>query len=202
MAQSIETKIKNRIYGKGRGWVFTPNHFSDLGADQAIRKALSRLAESGSIRRLVRGFYDYPESHKSLGMIPPDAAKVGKAVAEKYSITIQPSGAYAANLLGLSEQVPAKIVFLTDGASKTIKVGKQEIIFKKTTPMNMKTAGTITGLVLQSLRYLGKDNVTEEIIKKLKLRLTADDRRRLKLDRQYVPVWIRKIIETLADVEG
>ena len=201
MAQSIENKIKNRIYGKGRGWVFTSNHFIGLGSDEAIRKSLSRLENEGFIRRLAQGLYDYPESHKTLGFIPPDVAKVGKAMAEKYSTAIQPSGAYAANLLGLSEQVPAKIVFLTDGASKTIKVGKQEIIFKKTTPKNMKTAGTITGLVLQALRYIGKDNVTEEIIRKLRLRLTAEDRKRLKLDRQLVPVWIRKIIEIITDVK-
>jgi hypothetical protein len=201
MAQSIENKIKNRIYGKRRGWVFTPNSFADLGSAAAIRKSLSRLEKEGFIRRLAQGLYDYPEEHKTLGLLPPNIENVGKAIAEKYSIAIQPSGAYAANLLGLSEQVPAKIVFLTDGASKKITIGNLEITFKKTTPKNMKTAGTISGLVIQALKYIGQDHVTDEVINKLKLHLNSENNRRLQLDKSLAPIWIRKIIEEITEIE-
>lgn len=199
MAQPIEKMIKNRIYGKKRGWCFTPNHFSDLGSNESIRKALSNLVKKEFIRRLAQGLYDYPEEHKTLGLLPPNIESVGKAIAEKYSIAIQPSGAYAANLLGLSEQVPAKVVFLTDGASKKITIGNLEITFKKTTPKNMKTAGTISGLVIQALKYIGQDNVTNEIINKLEMSLRSEDKKRLQLDKALAPIWIRKIIEEITE---
>ena len=96
-------------------------------------KALSRLTARGVIRRLARGLYEYPREHPELGTLSPDLEKVAKALAGKHRIRLQPAGAYAANLLGLSEQVPAKIVFLTDGPSRTVKIGRQEIHLRRTT---------------------------------------------------------------------
>jgi len=111
MSQSIDSKVLSRIYGKKRGWVFTPIHFFDLGNRTAIDQSLGRLAKFGTIRRLARGLYDYPEKHTTLGYLPPNYERIAQALAGRDSLKIQPSGAYAANLLGLSEQVPAKIVF-------------------------------------------------------------------------------------------
>jgi Family of unknown function (DUF6088) len=72
MSQSIEAAVKNRITDHGRGWCFTPMHFSDLGSDASIRKALSQLQKQNIIRRLAQGVYDYPKMHDLLGLIPPD----------------------------------------------------------------------------------------------------------------------------------
>jgi hypothetical protein len=132
MRHSAEAAIKNRITEHGPGWCFTPFHFSDLENDTSIRKALSQLEKQKFIRRLARGLYDYPQKHDTLGIIPPDLNKVAKTIAEKDGVVIQPAGAHAANLVGLSTQIPGRIIFLTEAASKKVKIGNQEIILKKT----------------------------------------------------------------------
>jgi len=196
---SIVAMIKKRIKSKGRGFVFTKRHCLDLGTRTAVAKTLERLADAGYIRRLARGLYDYPEKHPVLGELPANYERIAQALAGRDSLKIQPSGAYAANLLGLTEQVPAKIVFLTDGANRTVRVKKQQIILKRTTPRNMATAGRVSGLVIQALRHLGKDHVDGNIIKKLKKRLSRDDIYLLMKDACYAPAWIELIIRQLKD---
>ena len=120
--QSIVTKIKKIIRSKNRGFVFTKSNFLDLGSRTAVAKDLERLAGSGTIRRLARGLYDYPEKHPVLGELPANYERIAQALAGRDSLKIQPSGAYAANLLGLTDQVPTRIVFLTDGANRTVQV--------------------------------------------------------------------------------
>ncbi|MBU1121826.1 MAG: hypothetical protein KKF54_03915 [Candidatus Omnitrophica bacterium] len=197
MTQSINNKVLSRIYCKKRGWVFTPVNFLDLGSRAAIDQILGRLARSGTIRRLARGLYDYPRKHPDFGDIPSNYERIAQVLAGRDSLKIQPSGAYAANLLGLSDQVPAKIVFLTDGHSRTVKVGKLTIKLKRTTPKNMATAGRISGLVIQALRYLKKNNVDSAIIAKLKRRLSGEDKSILMRDLRYAPVWIGEIFRRL-----
>ena len=197
--QSIVTKLKKRIYSKDRGFVFTKSHFLDLGGRAAIAKALERLADAGDIRRLARGLYDYPEKHPTLGDLPANYERIAQALAGRDNLKIQPSGAYAANLLGLTEQVPAKIVFLTDGANRIVQVKNQQIVLKRTTPKNMATAGDVSGLVIQALRYLGKDHVDDKTIGILKKRLTGIDKRRLMRDLRYAPAWIGSIFRQLQE---
>ena len=197
MAQSIENKIFNRICSKSRGWVFTPSHLLDLGSRTAVAQALVRLVRSGSIRRLAHGLYDYPEKHPTLGDLPPNYERIAQALAGRDSLKIQPSGAYAANLLGLTEQVPARIVFLTDGPNRKVQINKQQIVLKRTTPKNMATAGRVSGLVIQALRHLGQDHVDDNIIEMLKKRLSRDDKRQLINNLRYAPVWIGTIFRQL-----
>jgi len=198
-AQPLTAKIFSRIYNHKRGWVFTPIHFRDLGTDLAIRKALQTLHDEGRIKRLERGLYIYPEIHAKLGQLLPTPDQIALALAGKDDLRIQPSGAYAANLLGLSEQVQAKIVFLTDGLNRKIKVGNQEIQLRRTTPKNMATAGRTSGLVIQALRYLGQNHVDDETIKKLARRLTSGECRKLMADIRYAPAWIGAIFRRLAE---
>ncbi|MFH1363883.1 MAG: DUF6088 family protein [Candidatus Omnitrophota bacterium] len=195
--QSIVTKIKKRIYGKSRGFVFTKSHFLDLGNRTAVAKALERLADSGTIRRLAHGLYDYPEKHPVLGELPANYERIAQALAGRDNLKIQPSGAYAANLLGLTEQVPAKIVFLTDGANRTVQINKQQIVLKRTTPKNMATAGRVSGLVIQALRHLRQDHVDDKIIGGLKKRLSSNDKCQLMSDIRYAPAWIGNIFRQL-----
>lgn len=197
MTQSIYNKVVSRIYGMRRGWVFTTTHFFDLGSRAAVAKALERLADTGTIRRLARGLYDYPEKHSVLGDLPANYERIAQALAGRDNLKIQPSGAYAANLLSLTEQVPARIVFLTDGSNRTVQVKNQKIVLKRTTPKNMATAGQVTGLVIQALRYLGKDYVNDKTIGMLKKRLTGDDKRQLMRDLRYAPAWIGSIFRQL-----
>ena len=195
--QSIVGRIKKRIYGKNRGFVFTKSYFFDLGHPKTVAKALERLADSGEIRRLARGLYDYPEKHPTLGNLPPNYERIAQALAGRDSLKIQPSGAYAANLLGLTEQVPAKIVFLTDGPNRTVQINKQQVVLKRTTPKNMATAGRISGLVIQALRHLGQPYVDDHIIELLKKRLSVKDKHQLMKDLRFAPVWIGNIFRQL-----
>jgi hypothetical protein len=139
-----------------RGAVFTPARFLDLGTRGAIRLALFRLVKRRLIRRLTRGLFDYPRIHPELGQLSPSAEKIAQALAKNDRIRIQPAGAYAANLLGLSEQVPAKVVFLTDGPSRTVKIGRQEIHLRHTSLRHMAAADRPSGLVIQALKNLGR----------------------------------------------
>lgn len=195
--QSIDNKIINRIYGHGKGWVFSPAHFSDLGSRDAVASALKRYCQLGRIRRLARGLYDYPRTDPELGQIMPSPDAVARALAGRDAVRLQPSGAYAANLLGLSTQIPMKIVYLTDGRSRTVQIGKTHIILKQTTPRNMATAGRISGLVIQALRHIGRQQVDDEVISRLDRQLDADDRKQLLKDISFAPAWIAEIMRRL-----
>lgn len=202
MTDNTEKSILKRIRGSGRGSVFLPNQFTDLGERSAIDKALSRLAANGTIRRLARGVYDYPRTHPMMGELSPTIDAVAKAIAGRDQIRLQPTGAYAANLLGLSEQVPAKVVFLTDGASRTVKVGKLIIQLRQTTPRNMAAAGRLSGLLIQALRYLGKEHVTDGHLTRLRERVPLNERKMLLRDLKLAPVWMHALFRALAEDES
>jgi hypothetical protein len=196
--QSIDDKVISMIYARHRGLVFTPKLFSSLGDPPAVGMALIRLCRKETIRRLARGLYDYPRKHPKLGLLSPAIDDVANALKGRDATRLQPSGAYAANLLGLSNQVPMKVVFLTDGPSKSVLLGKQEIILKHTTPRNMATAGSISGLVIQALKYIGRKNIDEFFIHTLKKRLSDDDKKQLIKDYKYAPSWIANIMRNVA----
>ncbi len=197
-SQSIDLRILSRIYGSGRGWVFTPNHFQDLGSRTAVGLALMRHTRTGTIRQLVRGLYDYPSRHPALGFLSPPADAVAKALAGRDATRLQPAGGYAANLLGLSDQMPMRVVFLTDGPTRSVVLGKQTITLKRTTPKNMVAAGKKSGLVIQALRHLGKRHMDDNLISQLRARLTDDDKKQLLQYINYVPAWIADVMRQLA----
>lgn len=197
--QSIDSKLLSRVYGQGRGWVFTPNHFQGIGSRDAIASALKRHKKAGTIRQLARGLYDYPVQHPVLRTVAPSADAVARALVGRDAIRLQPAGAYAANLLGLSEQVPSKVVFLTDGPARKVRVGTQEIILQRTTPRNMATAGRKSGTLIQALRYLGQDQVDDKVITTLRRQITDADRSIIRKDLRYAPAWIAEILRGLAE---
>ena len=197
--QSIEKSISSRIQEKGRGSCFTPKTFLDLGSPEAVRIALHRLEKRGTLRRLARGLYDYPKQHSIIGLLSPIPDEVAKALSERDASRLQPSGSYASNLLGLSEQVPARIVFLTDGRARHVKIGRQEIILKNTTPRNMASANRISGTIIQALRYLGARQVGTKHVAHLQHTLSASDKAQLKRDRIYAPGWMHRIIDAIAE---
>lgn len=176
-----------------------PGDFLDLGSREAVDLALHRLAKKGIIRRLARGLYDFPEQHPVLGPLSPSADTIAEALAGRDRTRLQPAGAYAANALGLSEQVPAKAVFLTDGASRTVKVGPMTIQLRRTTPRNMAAAGQLSGLVIQAFRELGKEHVTPARVEHLKRTLPAAKRRELLKDLKLAPAWMHPIFRKLAE---
>jgi hypothetical protein len=197
--QSIDSRLLARIRGRGRGAVLVPGDFLDLGSREAVDVTLHRLAKKGTIRRLARGLYDYPKEHPVLGTLSPSADAIAKALAGRDRTRIQPAGAYAANVLGLSEQVPAKAEFLTDGPSRTVRVGNTTIQLRRTTPRNMAAAGTLSGLVVQALRALGEQHVTPDRIEHLRRTIPADKRRELLKDLAVAPAWMHPFLRQIAE---
>jgi len=198
---STDSQTLKRIRGHGKGWVFTPNHFRDLGSRDAVASALKRHKQAGLIRQLAQGLYDYPKTDPELGILEPPIDDIVSVLAGRDVVRLQPTGAYAANLLGLSTQVPMKITYLTDGLPKTVTIGKRQIILKRTTPRNMAMAGRVTGLVAQALRYLGKDHVDPSMIDRLRDRLDGAAQSQLLKDVRYVPAWIAKVFQEIAQSE-
>ena len=199
LPKSIDSRVLAAIRGRGRGSVFVPADFLRIASRQAVDVTLHRLARKGTIRRLARGVYDFPKEHPVLGLLQPSADEVAQALAGRDHTRLQPAGAYAANALGLSEQVPAKAVFLTDGPSRTVKIGPTTIQLRRTTARNMAAAGRLSGLLIQALRELGKDHVTLERRKQLKRTLPADERRELLKDLRLAPAWMHPIFRELAE---
>jgi hypothetical protein len=201
-SQAIESRIVAAIHGRGRGSVFVPADFLDIGSREAVDVALHRLARQRTIRRLARGVYDFPKEHPVLGPLAPSAEDIARALAGRDRTRLQPAGAYAANALGLSEQVPAKTVFLTDGPARTVKIGSTTIQLRRTTPKNMAAAGRLSGLLIQALRELGQEHVTPQRRDHLKRTLPADKRRELLKDLRLAPAWMHPIFRELAEADA
>lgn len=196
---SIDTQIARRVQRSPGGSVLTAASFGAFGSRAAIDKALQRLVARGVVRRLSRGLYDKPRQDAILGTLWPSVDAVVKAVAGKHRLRVQPGGAYAANLLGLSEQVPAKVVLLTDGVSRTIRAGPMWIALKRTSPRNMAAANRLSGLVIQAFKGLGREHITAARLAHLRKTLPAPERAKLVRDLELAPGWMRPLIRQLAD---
>jgi hypothetical protein len=188
--KTFETQILRRIQALGRGGVFSARDFADLGTRSTVDWVLQRLMAKGKIRRLSRGIYDYPQTSVIVGPVPPDPYQVARAVTNRDGSRLQPTGAYAANLLGLSDQIPARSEFLTESEERLIQLGNQEITLRKTTPRLMQMAGKTSGLVTQAFRFIGKDFITPEIIAQLRQQLSEKDKETLRKDIALPPAWI------------
>jgi Family of unknown function (DUF6088) len=200
--QSIDSRILAAIHRRGPGSVFVPADFLGLGSREAVDVALHRLTRKGTIRRLARGVYDFPKAHPVLGQLQPSAEAVARALAGRDRTRLQPAGAYAANALGLSDQVPAKSVFLTDGPSRTVTIDSTTIQLRRTTAKNMAAAGRLSGLLIQALRELGQEQITPERRAHLKRSLPAKERKELIKDIRLAPAWMHPIFRELAEVEA
>jgi len=195
MAQSVEYKVEKTIISKPRGCLLFPDDFSHRGSADSVRKALQHLKEKGLIKTVTRGIYVRPVIDEYIGEVLPTAEEVAKAIARRDKIQLVPTGAYALNALGLSTQMPLKLVFLTDGAPRTIKVGKRTIKLKKATPKNLKARGKISALVVQALRAIGKDKASDDELSKIIKLLKEEDPADLKYDISLAPEWIKKIMK-------
>ena len=195
---SVDSQVLHRIQSHELGWVFTPTDFVDLGSRTGVASALQRHKAAGTIRLLGRGLYDCPRVHPVLGLLWPAIDDVAKALERKNGSRLQPSGVYAANLLGLSEQVPAQVEFLTDGAPRSVKVGPTQISLKRTTPRNMATAGRLSGLLIQAFRSLGAVHVTAQHIERLRQTLPAAQRAQVLSDIGLAPEWMHAHFREIA----
>lgn len=200
--KSLNQQILARVAKKGRGWAFTPHDFADIGDPRGIGMALTRLVRDGKIRRIARGLYDCPHPHPVLGQAGATADAVVAAVARGRHLRLLPSPQVAANQLGLSTQVPAQMIYQSDGAPAKVQLGNRQIVFRRNTGRNLALAGRASGLVAQALRDVGQGKVTPDMIQHLRRRLDAAAKKQLTDDLTSVPAWMRPIFQQITRDDG
>jgi hypothetical protein len=199
MKQLLEQKILSRIYGSGRGWAFSQSDFADLGPRSTIDSTLHRREREGVIRRVIRGIYDYPRHSSALRRsVSPDINQVAHALARKFAWRIQPDGATAQNLLGLSTQIPSRVVYLSDGPDRSYTVGKTSLAFEHTA---LKEAGfrlPESRLIVQALKAFGEDRISPKIITQIRGKFEPALRQRILLDTKTATGWVYAAIQEIA----
>jgi len=200
--QSIKNKVIARIYGKGRGWVFTQTDFSDISSRDGVDTALKTIAKNGPIRRLYRGLYDYPRFsdllQKELG---PDIMKVAEAFSRKFNWRIQPSGVTALNLMAVSTQVPGRYLFNSDGPNRIYKIDKTIIEFKKIALKESGLKHVESQIIVQGLKELGEKQTDEKVINLIRKWLPVEKRKLVLKETQRVTAWVYKAIRKICREE-
>jgi uncharacterized protein DUF6088 len=190
-AQTSKRRILTRIGRFGPGKTFAAKDFLDIASRSMVDVTLASIARNGKIRRIRRGLYDVPKRNEALGgLLSPNIDEAARTLARRYRWKVVPEGAWAANLLGISTQVPARIVYLSDGPSTKIRIGKRTIAFKHARPQALAGSAGTPGLVVQALRYLGKDAVNRGLVLRLRRMLPEAQRRKLVRATRYGVDWI------------
>ena len=194
MTETIDGKILVKIKKAKRGTLFFSDNFASFGSAETVRRTLNRLVESGEIDRVSAGIFVRPEIDKIIGKITPKIEDIADAIARRDKAKIVPTGDYALNKLGLSTQVPMKIVYLTDGSARNIKVGNYTISFIRTSPKNVAAIGKISRLAIQALKSIGKKNISQSEIEQIQNVLLKEKVSYLEHDLRIAPAWIKEII--------
>jgi hypothetical protein len=197
---NLQDHILIRIHQHGSGGVFTPKDFLDLGRRDAVDQALSRLVRQDQLQRLARGLYYFPRINTRFNIVvPPDADQIADALGRQTGSRVVPSGAVAANRFGLSTQVPARPVYFTDGNSRQVRIGDMVFQMKHVSPRDFPPSSRTSALVLQALRYLGKDAVDDLVIVTIRRALSPRQRNDLLRDGCFATDWIATAIRQIAD---
>lgn len=203
MARSVLDKEISRIYGKGRGWVFTPKDFSDLGDRVSIDTGLHRLVSKGRIRRIGRGLYDFPKESKLLNKkLSPDYFQVAEAIARKNGWTIVPAGESILNRFGLSTQISSQYVFDTDGKNRTFEVDGATLQFRKAPLQDMHAKNKKATLLVRAIKTLGKERINEKIIKALRNAVSSREYSSILRDTKMVTGWVYEVIKRICAVDA
>jgi hypothetical protein len=198
--QTMRDQIVGRIERLGDRKAFSAKDFLDIASRTSIDVTLASLTQSGKIRRIRRGLYDMPKVNPALGgKLSPDIDEAARAIARRQRWKIVPDGAWAANLLGLSTQVPSKIIYLTDGPNKEVPIGRRTIHFKHARPKAMAGLDGKFALVVQALRYLGKEGVGSREIETLRAALSPTEKRKLVKDARFGVDWIYEVAKRIAE---
>jgi len=194
MDYTIENKIFERMKKAKRGLVFFTSDFAAYGNSRTNNKALERLTKQGKIMRVGRGIYTIPRKSKFFGHVSPGIEEIAQGIARRDKARIIPTGLFAENLLGLSTQVPMKIVYLTDGTPRKLIIDETPLIFKKTSPKNLATWGKVSSLAIQALKSIRKEKITDYEIEKVVNILKKENPKYLVNDIKLAPEWIREIM--------
>lgn len=194
MNESISSQIENKIKRSKPGQIILPSDFKDLGTSTAIRKTLSRLVDQKVLVRMGQGVYVIPIHDKLFGEVLPSMEEIAASLAEKEHVKIMPTGQYALNKIGLSNQVPMKLVFLTNGTKKNITIGKSSIVFQPTTTKKLAMVGSISSLLFLGLEELDLNRLTESELEKIIDLLKKEDQNNLKHDLKLAPARISDFV--------
>lgn len=187
------------ISGHGRGWAFSSNDLIQKFERQQIDNVLSDLVKAKKIRRVSRGIYDYPKYSELLKKeLSPDIEQVARAIGRKFNWRIEVSGESALNILNLSTQIQAKYIYLSDGPNKSYKLFNDvEIEFKKSVLKDIGFRYKESSLIVQALKSLGKEHITDEIIEKIKEQIDPKMYEKILKDTQSTTVWVYEIIKQI-----
>ncbi len=199
---AVQDQILARIRAGGRGHVFIPKDFLDLGSRDAADQALSRLAKLGAIQRLGRGLYLYPSRGIAAVAVSADQDEIAAALGRQTGSQVVPSGAVAANRLGLTRQIPAVPLYLTDGRTRRVAIGGSVFQLRHAAPKDLPAASQTSSMVFQALRHLGRESVDDRVIERIRKGLTAEQRAELLGDAGYTTDWISAAVRQIAKDEA
>lgn len=192
---SVNKNVRQRALQMRRGEPFTNGAFLKLGSRASVDKALSRLVEEGVINRVARGVFVRPKKSPYVGEVMPEASRVLEVIARNRGETLQVHGAEAARRFKLSTQMPTKPVYYTNGPSREIRVGKLNVKLVHTAnPKRLQHAGEKPGMALSALWYLGKENVGENTIERIREGLSEEEFEILR--RSKMPAWMASAIQS------
>ena len=198
---TIDKDILNRLNEQNIK-VFTINDIIDLGSYDNLRKILERMTKSGILRRLIRGVYEIPKYNKTFNMIaPPSIDEIAKALARNFNWDIYPSGNYALNILGVSTQIPSKYIYISSGHNRKYEYEGNIIVFKHATLKETNSFSYITNIVIQAFKELGKDNITDDIIKLICQKFSSDEINLICEEAKKTTIWIYQNILRLKEVK-
>ena len=190
--------IRDRINRSDIGTVYVAVDFVDISDKTRVNAYLARLVDEGLIRRVLRGVYDKPEYNVFLEeYVAPSPDKVANAIARNFGWTIVPCGDTALNLLGLSTQVPAAWVYVSDGTYKEYTYDNTTIQFKRTTNKEVSKLSYKTALTVQALKALGKDKIDDMVISRLGKLLTAEEKQTMLEEAKAATSWIYEYIKQI-----
>jgi len=199
--ENTSNQIRSKIKNSKRGKLFFPDDFAALGTPDAIRLTLGKLNKSGLIMRVAHGIYFYPKKDMKYGNtpIPPTIDEIAYGIAKRDKIRIVPTGSYALNTLGLSTQVPANVVFITDGAPRRISVGNgRGILFKHTSEArSLAYKSRLLMLIVSALREIGEGKATSQQLAIIKSHIANVSQKEINTDIQLMPLWVRKLLLSL-----
>lgn len=191
-------QIRGNIERAEAGLVFVSTDFTDITDKKTVNMGLIRLADEGLIKKILFGVYYKPEFSDLLGeTVAPSPNKVAHALARNFGWTIAPCGDTALNLLGLSTQVSSQWVYVSDGAYKEYSFDNTVIKFKRTTNKEISKLSYKTALTIQALKALGKDNVSEQIICRLKKALSEEDKEKMLTEAKSATSWVYEYIKVI-----
>ena len=197
---SITKQIEN-IMSENQGKICSINDFYNIGTKNTIKSVLYRLNEENKIKRLMDGLYIKPKYSNILKEYSyPDASEVAQKLADKFSWTIAPAGDTALNYTGLSTQVPNEYIYISDGAYREYLYRNKKIIFKHTTNRNITSYSKELAILIQAVKALGKDNISEEHIKKLEV-FAKNIEEDLKEDTLKLPFWIQEVLAKIQEIK-